>query len=95
MNRDGNEITAELIRDLLRDQHPDLAGLPLGPAAKGWANQTWRLGDELAVRLPWMTRDGTDLRKVHGDAGDRELPGGKPTWGPPARESLRRLTASA
>lgn len=65
VNRDGNEISAELIRDLLRDQHPDLAGLPLGPAAKGWANQTWRLGGELAVRLPWMTRDGTDLRKEH------------------------------
>jgi Phosphotransferase enzyme family len=26
-----------------------------------------------------------------GDAGDHGRPGGKPSWGPPARESLRRL----
>ena len=28
-----------------------------------------------------------------GDAGDHGRPGGKPTWGPPARASLERLTA--
>lgn len=65
MSGDGNEITADLIRELLRDQHPDLAGLPLTLGAKGWANQTWRLGNDLAVRLPWMTRDADDLRKEH------------------------------
>ncbi|MFI5663511.1 aminoglycoside phosphotransferase family protein [Streptomyces sp. NPDC051684] len=46
------EITAELVRDLLTDQHPDLAALPLGEVAGGWGNQMWRLGDELAVRMP-------------------------------------------
>lgn len=30
-----------------------------------------------------------------GDAGDHGRPGGKPTWGPPARAALRRLTATA
>jgi aminoglycoside phosphotransferase (APT) family kinase protein len=49
------EITAELIRDLLHDQHPDLAGLPVELGARGWDNQLWRLGDDLAVRLPWAT----------------------------------------
>jgi aminoglycoside phosphotransferase (APT) family kinase protein len=52
----GIEITAELIRDLLRDQHPDLADRPVRPGAKGWDNQIWRLGDDLAVRVPWAGR---------------------------------------
>lgn len=30
------EITAELVRRLLRAQHPDLAGLPVEPLANGW-----------------------------------------------------------
>ncbi|MDQ4504585.1 aminoglycoside phosphotransferase family protein [Sinomonas sp. ASV322] len=45
-------ITAELVRGLLHEQHPDLATLPLVPAAEGWDNVVFRLGDELAVRLP-------------------------------------------
>jgi len=49
------EITADLIRELLRDQHPDLAGRPVTLGARGWDNQLWRLGDDLAVRLPWAT----------------------------------------
>ncbi|MEU3980503.1 aminoglycoside phosphotransferase family protein [Streptomyces sp. NPDC026672] len=46
------EITADLIRELLREQHPDLAGLAVREVAGGWDNQMWRLGDELAVRMP-------------------------------------------
>lgn len=49
------ELTAELVRELLRDQHPDLADRPLTLGARGWANQLWRLGDDLAVRLPRQT----------------------------------------
>lgn len=49
------ELTAQLVRDLLRDQHPDLADRPIELGARGWANQLWRLGDDLAVRLPWQT----------------------------------------
>jgi len=30
-----------------------------------------------------------------GDAGVHGRPGGKPSWGPPARAALRRLTATA
>jgi aminoglycoside phosphotransferase (APT) family kinase protein len=55
------EITAGLIRDLLRDQHPDLAGRPLTLGARGWDNQLWRLGDDLAVRLPWATETADAL----------------------------------
>ncbi|MFJ9841884.1 aminoglycoside phosphotransferase family protein [Kitasatospora sp. NPDC101155] len=60
------EITAELVRQLLRDQHPDLADRPVRLGARGWDNQLWRLGEDLAVRLPWATK-GADalLRKEH------------------------------
>ncbi|MEV4360186.1 hypothetical protein ACWEPL_10630 [Nonomuraea sp. NPDC004186] len=44
--------------------------------ARGWDNQLWRLGDDLAVRLPWATQDADDqLRKEHtwvpGEPADR------------------------
>ncbi|GAB3713268.1 hypothetical protein GCM10027590_08050 [Nocardiopsis nanhaiensis] len=48
------EITADLIRDLLREQHPDLAGLPIREVPGGWGNQMWRLGEDLAVRVQRM-----------------------------------------
>jgi aminoglycoside phosphotransferase (APT) family kinase protein len=56
-----NEITADLVADLLREQHPDLVDLPLTFGARGWDNQLWRLGDDLAVRLPWATQDADEL----------------------------------
>ncbi|OUC95886.1 aminoglycoside phosphotransferase family protein [Streptosporangium minutum] len=60
------EITAELVRDLLRDQHPDLADRPVRLGARGWDNQLWRLGNDLAVRLPWATESADALlRKEH------------------------------
>ena len=40
------------VRALLEAQHPDLAGLPLIEVASGWDNFVFRLGDDLAVRLP-------------------------------------------
>ena len=46
------QITADLVRDLLRTQHPDLAELPLEAVAEGWDNVIFRLGSDLAVRLP-------------------------------------------
>ncbi|MFE0177197.1 aminoglycoside phosphotransferase family protein [Streptomyces sp. NPDC059002] len=56
-----NDITADLIAELLREQHPDLADLPLTFGARGWDNQLWRLGEDLAVRLPWATQEADDL----------------------------------
>ncbi len=55
------EITADLVRVLLEEQHPDLADLPVRLGARGWDNQLWRLGDDLAVRLPWATRSADEL----------------------------------
>ncbi|MFF7047837.1 aminoglycoside phosphotransferase family protein [Streptomyces griseorubiginosus] len=48
------EITPDLVRALLQEQHPDLAGLAIREVAGGWGNQMWRLGDELAVRMQRM-----------------------------------------
>jgi aminoglycoside phosphotransferase (APT) family kinase protein len=45
-----------LVRALLRDQHPDLADLRLRDVNGGWDNQQWRLGEDLAVRLPRTER---------------------------------------
>jgi aminoglycoside phosphotransferase (APT) family kinase protein len=56
-----SEVTADLIAELLREQHPDLADLPLTFGARGWDNQLWRLGDDLAVRLPWATQAADEL----------------------------------
>ncbi|WP_127502057.1 aminoglycoside phosphotransferase family protein [Actinoplanes solisilvae] len=50
----------DLVRALLRDQHPDLADLELRDVDGGWGAQMWRLGDDLAVRLP-RTEDAPDL----------------------------------
>ena len=46
------DVDVPLVRALLRDQHPDLADLPLELVANGWDNVIVRLGDLLAVRLP-------------------------------------------
>jgi aminoglycoside phosphotransferase (APT) family kinase protein len=56
------EITADLVRDLLREQHPDLAGLAIREVAGGWSNQQWRLGDELVVRMP-RTEEAPELQR--------------------------------
>ncbi|MHA7155300.1 aminoglycoside phosphotransferase family protein [Arthrobacter sp. TMN-50] len=46
------QITTDLVRGLLRAQHPDLADLSLEPVAEGWDSVIFRLGEDLAVRLP-------------------------------------------
>ena len=47
------EVDEDLVRQLLLDQIPDIAGLPL-TAVEPWGtdNAIWRLGEELSVRLP-------------------------------------------
>ncbi|MET9462501.1 aminoglycoside phosphotransferase family protein [Streptomyces canus] len=61
MERAG--IDEGFVRDLVRDQHPELADLEIRPVASGWDNQLWRLGDALAVRLPMTERAPALLRK--------------------------------
>ncbi|GLW58816.1 aminoglycoside phosphotransferase family protein [Kitasatospora phosalacinea] len=46
------DVDADTVRALLREQHPDLAGLALRRVDGGWGNRMWRLGEEHAVRLP-------------------------------------------
>lgn len=53
---DELKFEQHLVRALLRDQYPDLADLELRDVAGGWDNQQFRLGDELAVRLPRTER---------------------------------------
>ena len=57
------EIDARLVAELVRTQHPDLADLGLGdePAAAGWDNVMYRLGPDLAVRLPRRTLGARSL----------------------------------
>jgi aminoglycoside phosphotransferase (APT) family kinase protein len=45
-------VDENLVRRLLRDQHPDLAGRQLVHEANGWDNVLFRLGEDLSVRLP-------------------------------------------
>jgi aminoglycoside phosphotransferase (APT) family kinase protein len=59
---DDVDIDEALVRTLLHEQHPDLAGLELHQVAGGWDNRMWRLGDDLAVRLPRTPRAPSLLR---------------------------------
>lgn len=54
--KDHPEFATDLVQALLRDQHPDLAELELRKVNGGWDNQQWRLGAELAVRMPRSER---------------------------------------
>lgn len=45
-------IDSDLVGQLLTDQHPDLAALPIDPLANGWDNVMFRLGSQLTIRLP-------------------------------------------
>lgn len=47
------DITPDLVRALISAQFPDWSELPVRPVDRqGWDNRTFRLGDELTVRLP-------------------------------------------
>jgi aminoglycoside phosphotransferase (APT) family kinase protein len=46
------DVSEELVRKLIADQHPDLADRELTLMANGWDNTMFRLGDDLLVRLP-------------------------------------------
>jgi len=46
------DVSVELVRQLLAEQHPDLAGLALGVLANGWDNMVCTVGADLLARLP-------------------------------------------
>ncbi|MGW4163291.1 aminoglycoside phosphotransferase family protein [Streptomyces sp. NPDC004788] len=62
---DDFAMDENLVRSLVREQHPDLAGLDLREVAGGWDSRMWRLGGELAVRLPRSERAPSLLRKEY------------------------------
>jgi aminoglycoside phosphotransferase (APT) family kinase protein len=45
-------VDAALVEELVRDQHSDLAELEIREISAGFDNTIWRLGANLAVRLP-------------------------------------------
>ena len=48
-------VSPALVRRLLADQHPDLAGFGIEVLANGWDNTVCHLGDDYLVRLPRRT----------------------------------------
>ncbi|WP_423181541.1 aminoglycoside phosphotransferase family protein [Arthrobacter sp. NyZ413] len=52
MPRAEVHITAALVKELLKEQAPAFSDLPLTLFANGWDNVIYRLGNEMAVRLP-------------------------------------------
>jgi aminoglycoside phosphotransferase (APT) family kinase protein len=53
------DVTADLVRRLLADQHPDLADLPVEPLAQGWDNASYRVGKTMVARLPRRAASAT------------------------------------
>lgn len=57
MDSSGEELDADLVAALVAEQHPRWRSLPVVAVARqGWDNRTFRLGDELSVRLPSAER---------------------------------------
>ena len=46
------DVSANLVRELVRRQHPDLASDDVREMTPGFDNTIWRLGTDLVVRLP-------------------------------------------
>ncbi len=45
-------ISPDTVSSLIADQHPEYADLPLGPRFDGWDCAVFRLGEDLAARIP-------------------------------------------
>lgn len=61
-----SEITIELIKQLLEEQFPQWAELPIRPVEKdGWDNLTMRLGDTMSVRFPSAEMYSPQVEKEH------------------------------
>lgn len=58
-------IDEALVRQLLHEQHADLATLPLVHVDGGWDNELFRLGDSLVVRLPRRALAATLVEHEH------------------------------
>jgi aminoglycoside phosphotransferase (APT) family kinase protein len=60
------DITPELVRRLVASQFPHWADLPVRPVdADGWDNATFRLGEQMSVRLPSSQFHVEQIDKEH------------------------------
>jgi aminoglycoside phosphotransferase (APT) family kinase protein len=61
------EVTIDLplVGALIQDQHADLADFALNDIGEGWDNRLFRLGDDLAVRLPRRAVAATLIEQEH------------------------------
>ena len=60
------DIDLSLVRALVSAQFPGWAHLPIEPIASGgWDNRTFRLGDDMTVRLPSADRYSAQVKKEH------------------------------
>jgi aminoglycoside phosphotransferase (APT) family kinase protein len=83
------DIDESLVRELLEEQHPDIAGLELRSLGAGFDNSLWRLGADLVVRLPRRTIAAELLEKEQ-----RWLPELAPTLPLPIPDPIRLGEAS-
>ncbi|GLX01447.1 aminoglycoside phosphotransferase family protein [Microtetraspora sp. NBRC 16547] len=61
-----SEITQVLIRQLLEEQFPQWASLPIRPVERdGWDNLTMRLGDTMSLRFPSAEMYASQVEKEH------------------------------
>ncbi|MEU8268368.1 aminoglycoside phosphotransferase family protein [Sphaerisporangium sp. NPDC049002] len=59
-------IDASLVRRLVAEQFPQWSDLPVAPVeADGWDNRTYRLGEEMTVRLPTAAGYAPAVDKEH------------------------------
>jgi aminoglycoside phosphotransferase (APT) family kinase protein len=79
------DIDGELVRGLLFDQHPDLSDLGVGERFEGMDTVVFRLGVDLAVRLPRWHRS---IERVETEL--RWLPELSRSWTFPAQVPLRQ-----
>ena len=62
----ADEIDAVLVRRLIAAQFPEWAGLSITPALpQGWDTRTFRLGEQMTVRLPSAERYAAQVAKEH------------------------------
>lgn len=62
----NDQITPSLVQELIRFQFPEWAALPITPVVPGgWDNRTFRLGEEMVVRLPSAAEYAPQVEKEH------------------------------
>src|SRR5215207_511018 len=66
MHADELDINVSLVRRLLAAQFPHWADLPIKPVEfDGWDNRTFRLGEDMTVRLPSAAPYALQVEKEH------------------------------